>query len=174
MNRLPPQPPAAIVFDMDGVILDSERVDRRIWRSVAATYGLEFPDTLHDRMVGVIRRDTEDLLRAHFGDDFASAMAAAKEMWRALLSQGDLPQKAGVSDLLSFLETAGIPKGIATSTERRRALRFLGSLAGRFEALACGDEVPLRKPAPDVYLLAASRLGVHPHDCMAVEDSPAG
>jgi beta-phosphoglucomutase-like phosphatase (HAD superfamily) len=174
MNRLPPRLPAAIVFDMDGVILDTERMDRHIWRSVATTFGLEFPDTLHDRMIGRTRLDTQDLLRAHFGEYFARAMGAATGMWRALLSQGAVPLKTGAAALLAFLEAAGIPKGIATSTERRRALRFLGSLAGRFEALACGDEVPSRKPAPDVYLLAALRLGVHPRNCIAIEDSPVG
>jgi HAD superfamily hydrolase (TIGR01509 family) len=172
MHRLPTEPPFAIAFDMDGVLLDSERLDRHIWRSVAATYGLEFPDTLHDRMIG--RTDTENLLRSHFGTRFELARGAADEMWRKTLSQGGVPQKTGVAALLEFLEAAGIPKAIATSTERGTALRFLGSLAGRFEALACGDEVRLRKPAPDVYLLAASRLGMHPRDCIAIEDSPIG
>jgi beta-phosphoglucomutase-like phosphatase (HAD superfamily) len=166
--------PSAIVFDMDGVILDSERLDRQFWHSVAATYGLEFPDALHDRMIGVHEFDTVDLLRAHFGNDFAGAMRARDAMWRTLLSHGGVPHKNGARALLTFLEAVGIPKAIATSTERDRALQFLGGLARRFEALACGDEVALRKPAPDVYLLAASRLKLDPRECVALEDSPVG
>jgi beta-phosphoglucomutase-like phosphatase (HAD superfamily) len=174
VKRLPARRPAAIIFDMDGVILDTERLDRDIWRSVATRLGLEFSDSLHDRMIGMPRRDTTDLLRGHFAEHYDPAMQAAKEMWRAMLTGGRIPYKTGVLELLALLEAAAIPKAIATSTERRRALKFLGSLLARFGALACGDEVPTPKPAPDVYLLAASRLGVPARDCIAIEDSPVG
>jgi len=87
-----------------------------------------------------------------------------------------VPVKDGLLALLDFLDGAGIPKAVATSTERTRALRLL-ELAGvlnRFDAVVCGDEVARGKPCPDIFLTAAARLGCDPSTCMVLEDSESG
>jgi HAD superfamily hydrolase (TIGR01509 family) len=174
--RLPAALPRAVVFDMDGLMLDTERLDRDLWRAVTQPLGIEFPDALHAALVGRPVRDSLRNLRAHFGADFPldELRAQIEERWLRIAADPGLPRKPGLEELLTLLEEIGIPKAVATSTARGKALHSLGVLASRFHAVICGDEVVHGKPAPDIYLLAAQRLGVAPAHCLALEDSPAG
>lgn len=156
-------------------MLDTERLDRAFWQAAAARRGLAFSDELHATLVGRRAKDSELAVRAHFGEEFPyqELRSEIRLQWLAAAKAG-LPRKQGLIEVLEALDRAQIARAVATSTARESALLSLGELALRFHAIACGDEVTHGKPAPDIFLLAAERLGADPADCVALEDSPAG
>ncbi|MBS0373728.1 MAG: HAD family phosphatase [Proteobacteria bacterium] len=174
--RFPAALPGAVVFDMDGLMLDTERLDRVLWREALEARGIGFPDELHASLVGLRETESDARLTAALGDPaiVASVRAEVDARWRVLAAGPGMPRKPGLVELLDWLAARDIPRAVATSTRDAKARLSLGPLAARFQALAFGDEVPRAKPAPDLYLLAAERLGVSPIDCLALEDSPRG
>lgn len=173
---LPARRPTAILFDMDGLMLDSERVYREAWFAAGEEYRIVMDDPTFQRFLGRTSADALVLLREIYGAEFAAVefMARGGELADTRFAPHGMPHKPGLDTLLDFLEAHQIPRGIATSTRRKGALQSLGGLEHRFHALTTGDEVERGKPAPDIYLLAASRLGVAPADCLVLEDSAAG
>jgi HAD superfamily hydrolase (TIGR01509 family) len=167
--------PRAVIFDMDGLLLDSEPLYRMTWQTAAADLGCPIDDEFYKRFVGRGNDEAEHLLRERFPelplDEFRKRW---RRDWDARLAASPLARKAGAMELLDLLETRRIPKALATSSPRVLALRCLGDLASRFAALAFGDEVSHSKPAPDLFLLASQRLGFAPADCLVLEDSEAG
>ena len=168
--------PRAVIFDMDGLLLDSEPLYRVTWQTAAAELGCPIHDELYERFVGRGNEESECLLAQHFGD--ALPIDEFRRRWRLdwdeRLAAQPLARKPGAIELLDFLDERSIPKALATSSPRALALRCLGDLALRFDALAFGDEVSHSKPAPDLFLLASERLNVAPADCVVLEDSEAG
>jgi HAD superfamily hydrolase (TIGR01509 family) len=167
----------AVLFDMDGLMVDTEPLSRASWDRVLASQGVTIADDLYDRMIG--RRTTESVqlvLAAHPLPWTAAELIALKtNAFLKVLSEG-IPTMPGLNALLDELDRLGLPWGVATSSPRSIAevvLRGL-SLEGRYQALAAGDEVFHGKPAPDLYLLAAARLGADPAACLALEDSAVG
>jgi len=168
--------PAAVVLDMDGLMLDSERVERWAWRRACAARGFDFDDPFHRTLVG--RRDADvraDLYR-RFGAAFPleDIQAEAHTLWLGQVREQGMPHKPGLCELLEAIDELGLPKAVATSSIRPRVELSLGALAARFDAIVCGDEVREGKPDPEIYLRAAERLGVDPTTCLALEDSAAG
>jgi HAD superfamily hydrolase (TIGR01509 family) len=129
-------------------------------------------------LIGRTRVDGEKIVRGAFGPNFSleAFRAACHKCEAAAFAQGLPAKKPGLDDLLAFLDLRGVPKAVATSTERRQAADQLGGLGllDRFNAIATGDEVVNGKPAPDLFLLAAHRLGMEPSQCLVLEDSEAG
>lgn len=170
--------PRAVIFDMDGLLLDSERVALRFFEQAATELGAPWSAEVGLSMVGLNSRDSNGLILKAFGDDFPIDALRERfgELYEAAIAAGDIPLKPYVRELLDHLEAARIPCAVATSTRRTRAEAKLARvhLLPRFQALACGDEVSRGKPAPDIYELAARRIGVEPRDCLALEDSNAG
>lgn len=168
--------PRAVIFDMDGLLLDSEPLYRVTWQTAAADLGCPIDDELYERFVGRGNDESERLLAERFGD--ALPLDEFRKRWRRdwdeRLAASPLARKPGAMELLVLLENRGILKALATSSPRVLALRCLGELAARFAALAFGDEVEHSKPAPDLFLLASQRLGIAPADCLVLEDSEAG
>jgi HAD superfamily hydrolase (TIGR01509 family) len=166
--------PRAVIFDMDGLLLDSEPLYRMTWKAAAADLGFPIDDVLYERFVGRGNVEAEKILREHFGDSFPLAEFHAR--WNRDFADrvSTIKPKPGAIELLAVLEKDGVPKALATSSPRVLALRCLGDLASRFAALAFGDEVSHSKPAPDLFLLAAQRLGIPAADCLVLEDSEAG
>jgi HAD superfamily hydrolase (TIGR01509 family) len=138
--------------------------------------GCLIDDDFYSQFVGRGTDEAELILLKHFGD--ALPLEEFRVRWKRdfdeRLSRAPLPQKPGAVALLDRVDARGIPKALATSTSRSVATRCLGDLISRFSIFAFGDEVAQSKPAPDLFLLAASRLGVAPDDCLVIEDSEAG
>lgn len=169
---------AAVLFDMDGLMFDTERLILRSWQRALADFGYEASEEVFMRSVGRTVAATNQILRAAYGPNFpleTTNNRTGDYVWQEVDANG-APLKPGLLALLDFLETRGLPKAVASSSERASIERLLRSVAiqPRFAAIAAGDEVVQGKPAPDIFLLAASRLGVDPARCLVLEDSEAG
>lgn len=168
--------PAAVLFDMDGLMLDSERAMLGAWRAAALAESIQADDALWLSMVGVHDRASFAILSERLGEDAATRLRAAGDrLYDAQVAAG-LPHKNGLIELLDLLDAHGIAKAVATSTRRKRALAKLeaSGLIDRFAVIVTGSDVEHPKPAPDIYLLAARQLGVDPRDCLVLEDSEPG
>jgi len=171
-------PIRAVIFDMDGLMLDAEPIYKIAWQRAAVECGHPISEELYFDLIGRSRVDGEDILLGAFGPDFSvEVFRAACGRCEAAAFAEELPaKKPGLDDLLAFLDSHGMPKAVATSTERAQAAAQLGGLGlwDRFNVIATGDEVANGKPAPDLFLLAARRLGIEPSRCLVLEDSEAG
>jgi HAD superfamily hydrolase (TIGR01509 family) len=168
----------SIVFDMDGVLFDSERIYREAWRRSGRKLELTGIDECVIHCVGRNGSDIREYLLGRYGPSFPADgfIEDIKEEFNKLVDSDGLPLKDGVREILAWLADKGWKVALATSSARRSAERNLASsgLARYFQAVVTGDMTARGKPAPDIYLLACSRLGSAPEDCFAVEDSPNG
>ncbi|TYT26120.1 HAD family phosphatase [Luteimonas viscosa] len=178
MSRIEPLPfmPEAVVFDMDGLMLDSERAIIDCLARAAAETGHPLEQALWLSMVGLGDAVCREMLVERLGADDAQALLQRSQaLYEARVDAG-VPHRPGIVALLDWLQQRAIPRAVATSTRRPLALRKLraAGLLHRFDAVCTSSDVASPKPAPDVYLLAASRLGVAPARCLVLEDSPTG
>jgi HAD superfamily hydrolase (TIGR01509 family) len=168
--------PEAVIFDMDGLMIDSERVSLACWSQAAQEHALPFTDEFWLGMVGLGDRDCEQRLLQHIDADAVAALfARCHDLYEARTQQG-LPLRPGIVEILELLQAHGIPRAVATSTRQPRASRKLAAagLLDYFDHVVTSSDVAHPKPAPDIYLLAAQKLGKAPARCLALEDSPAG
>ena len=170
--------PRAVIFDMDGLLLDTETLAARAWRACAAAQGVDFDDALALRLVGRNFADCSSLVRSHYPHPYpADAVLGG---WHAaydeIVARDGIALKAGVHEVLDWLDEVQLPRAVATSTRRARAEAKLADagLLQRFHALVGGDEVRHGKPAPDLPLEAARRIGAAPAECVVLEDSEPG
>lgn len=170
--------PRAVIFDMDGLMLDTERLAPLAWADAALAIGVRFDLGLLPAMVGRNFQDCQAIVVERYGPDYPTAdlMRAWHVAYDAIVARDGIALKPGLLDVLDRLEREAIPKGVATSTRRDRAEAKLAhtGLLPRFAALVGGDEIARGKPAPDIFLLAAQRLGHAPADCLVLEDSEPG
>ena len=171
---------AAVLFDMDGTLVDSEKVWDVSLHELAVRLGGRLSPAARERMVGSNMDRTMVLLFDDLGlPRRASAMAEAAQFLTrrtAELFRGGLPWRPGAAELLRTVRSADLPAALVTSTDRALTELALDGIGREFFAVTvCGDEVGgHNKPHPEPYLKAARLLGVDPADCAAVEDSPTG
>ena len=172
-----PHRPSAVIFDMDGLLFDTEALWQEALLAAAAEAGHAIPDEVYNGSLGVRRSQCGPLFRSHFGEDFRFEDFHAD--WRRhfwLVAENRPAMKPGVLELLDALDQLRLPRAIATSSSRATVDRHLTAhgLTARFDAIVCRGDYENGKPAPDPFLKAAERLGVEPRLCLALEDSHIG
>ena len=168
----------AILFDMDGTLVDSERVGQKAWAATADEMGIEIPDDLVRAFIGRPSQSCRAMLAEHLGGDADLANRVFDLHIELFLKfvETDLELKPGAIEVLEALKAAGFPLAIATSTARVRALPRLErfDMLKYFDSITCGDEIENGKPAPDIFVESARRLGCDPALCAVIEDSHNG
>ena len=172
-----PRRPHAVIFDMDGLLFDTEALWQEGLLAAAAEAGHAIPDEVYKGSIGVRRSQCGPLFRSHFGEDFRFEDFHAdwrRHFWR--VAENRPAMKPGVLDLLQVLDQIGLPRAIATSSSRASVDRHLEAhgLTERFDAIVCRGDYDHGKPAPDPFVKAAERLSVDPRFCLALEDSHIG
>ncbi|MBN1439261.1 MAG: HAD family phosphatase [Anaerolineales bacterium] len=171
-------PIRAAVLDMDGLILDTEPMSQAGWVRTFRERGIPFDDRQFHALVGLSAANARRKMLGWYGPEFPFEEIYSRKLEcvdEIIAAQG-IPLKPGLAEFLSAVDALGLRKAVATSTARERAIYKLG-IAGMSEAfpvVAGGDEVAHGKPAPDLFLLAAKRLGIPPGECLAFEDSDPG
>lgn len=171
------QPIDALIFDMDGTLVDSEPYAERAWEDFLREHGHELHDRVLGRMFGLRLLEGAAVVKEAYGLDLTvEAIAEMQDELRLAALKGNLEAMPGAGALIAFTRAAGLRLALATSSLRHHADLSLAEteLAGLFDAEVTGDEVRHGKPAPDIFLLASDRLGVGPERCVVFEDSPAG
>ena len=168
----------AVIFDMDGVIFDSEALVMKTWKIVAEKYGFGDIESVCRQCLGTNAAATRQIFLDAYGEDFPydDYKKEMSELYHMEAAGGNLPVKPGVREILKYLKNAEIKTGLATSTREavvRKELEEAGIIEF-FDVIVCGDMVERSKPAPDIYLEACRMLQVRPEDSCAVEDSYNG
>ncbi|MGY5452196.1 HAD family hydrolase [Agarivorans sp. MS3-6] len=168
----------AAVFDMDGLLLDSERVSYDTFAETCAELGIEFKEQVYLGIIGTNAGQIKRILCAGYGDDFPydEVRACWLEKYHAITMHQALPIKDGVVELLAWLKSQSIPLAVATSSGRPAAEAKLqhAGLSQYFDSVSTGCEVSHSKPHPEIFLMAASALDTQPQHCLAFEDSDNG
>lgn len=167
-----------IIFDMDGLMFDTEKISFISWKKAAQNYGYEIDEEVFKKTIGSNLTRTMEIYLAHFGDMFPiDAIRDERfKMAESLINQNGVPVKRGLYELLDYLKVTDIKMAVATSTSRQRAITLL-KMAGIdrcFDYVLCGDEIEHCKPHPEIFLKVSERLGCLPERCMVLEDSEAG
>ncbi len=164
----------AVLFDMDGVIFDSERAVLAVWEEIAAEMALERIGEVFVRCIGVNKQRTREIFReAYPALDFQDFDSRVRARFLSLYDKGRLPVKPGVREILSALQEREVPMALASSTRQATVERELdeAGLLAFFDVVVGGDAVTRSKPDPEIFLTAAGRLGAEPGDCVVIEDS---
>lgn len=165
----------AVVFDMDGVIFDSERAVLYCWQELAEKYHIEHIEEAVIACTGTTMVRTREIMLERYGSDFPYDLYAkeASQMFHAKYDGGKLPMKPGVVELLTYLKENGKKVALASSTRKQTVINELrdAGILEYFDAVICGDMVQKSKPEPDIFLKACEELHVLPEEAYAIEDS---
>lgn len=176
-GRMFARPVEGVLFDMDGLLIDTEAVYIDALQAAARAMNLEMPLAFCHSMIGIPGPICDGMICDFYGPEFALEIFSAHfDAHAHRIFEAGVPVKQGAVELLGFLRRRGLPLAIATSSSQATVARHLGraGLLQHFKAVATRDDVARGKPHPDVYLEAARRLGIPPANCIAFEDSNVG
>jgi len=168
----------AVIFDMDGLLLDSERIARDTFVSACKTYDFDPDLNIYYECIGTTGAGTENVLMNGYGKDFPYDLI--KSVWSELYNKETLtkpvPVKEGVVQLLELLKTLKFPLSVATSSRSTSAVKKLtnAGLISYFSSILGGDQVSAGKPSPEIYIKTSERIGIPPSSCLVIEDSDNG
>ncbi len=170
-----------VIFDMDGVIFDSERACLDTWTEAAAGYGITDVREVFDRCIGTNKNQTwqivENAYAATFGEGIADRLLSeSSRLFHEKYDGGRLPMKKGVHTLLDYLKYQGKKIALASSTRKQTVVNELrdAGIIDYFDEIITGDMVTHSKPDPEIFLLACEKIGVKPENVCAIEDSYNG
>ena len=161
---------------MDGLLVDSERMERRVWQGAAHEHGVDMSDERFASFVGHSADECERLLITYYGErfDVTAFRATCHRRMRAIVDAEGVPLRPGAREWIDFVAALGIPLGVATSSAPALVRERLGDLVSAFASVVTRADFARGKPHPDLYLESAARLGVSAEACLALEDSPTG
>lgn len=167
-----------IVFDMDGVLFDTERLCVEVWKKVAKDWGIQGMEDVVMRCIGLNGNDSKNLVLNAYGESFPyeKFRTRVSEVFWEDIEKNGLPIKTGVKKLLPYLQQNGYKIGLCSSTKYDSVVSHLkqAEIIEYFSVIVTGDMVEHSKPQPDIYLLACKKLGAEPGESFAIEDSPNG
>lgn len=167
-----------IIFDMDGLMFDTEKISFISWRDAAARYGYQIDDEMFRKTIGANLISTKDIYFKHFGSSFPieEIISERVRISDEIIRLNGVPIKKGLYELLDYFSQSNIKKAVATSTRRKRAMNLLklAGIDGGFDYVLCGDEIEKSKPDPEIFLKVSDKLGCSPKKCLVLEDSEAG
>lgn len=169
----------AVIFDMDGTLFDTERLTVEGWQEMMRR-GMLPPDFLNwtPGWRGKNRDDIRCHMRELYGENFDTEKIfdGRRSILNEMIERDGLPLKPGVPSIFESIRSMGIPMALATATTRVTVDNYMRKTGYGvyFDRIVTGDTVPNGKPAPDIFLSAAEQLGVHPNNCLVIEDSPNG
>ena len=168
----------AIIFDMDGLLLDTERLGFEAWSMACDEIGINLPVEVFAEMIGKVQADSREVLINHFGYDFPYQQLRDRrlEIGKEQISNQGIPLKDGAVELLEGLSRRGVPLALATSTRKELATERLQNvnIYRFFNYFVFGDEVKKGKPNPEIFNKASEGIGHFPDDCLVFEDSIPG
>ena len=168
----------AVIFDMDGVLFDTERLAVKCWDTIGVEVGLGKVGYMVMKTLGRTREESVKIFKEEFGEKFDNDIFQAH--YKAYLDKyykaHRVPLKDGVIEILEYLKDNGYKTAVASSSSERSVLHHLkdAEIEGFFDKIICGDKIKKSKPEPDIYITAAQSLGVPCGECYAVEDSQSG
>lgn len=170
-----------VIFDMDGVIFDSERAILECWLVLADKYGLKDLEEVFKKCIGTNDAQTAEIVESAYAPEFGEGIydkfrKESSEIFHKKYDGVGLPIKPGVKELLDYLKDNNVPIGLASSTKKATVERELteAGLIDYFDKIIGGDAVKISKPNPEIYLLACEAMGTEPEKAIAIEDSYNG
>lgn len=169
-----------IIFDLDGVIVSTDEYHFQAWKSIAVAEGILFDQSINERLRGVSRMESLEILLEQTKKNYTSAEKSAlaerknnfyRELLQSLSPKDILP---GVNKAIQRLRQRGIKLAIGSSSKNTPVILEKIGMKNTFDALADGNQIKHSKPNPEVFLLAASKLGLSPSECLVIEDAEAG
>ena len=168
----------AVLFDMDGVIFDTEREYLKEWEVIFKKYGYKMKKEIYISVMGRGRKKVKEIFKEKFGEDLPiDKMYIEKDkMLKEAVENNKVPLKEGALELLEFLKENGYKIALATSAKRERVKIQVrhAKIENIFDAIVCSEDITNSKPDPEIFLKAAEKVCVNPENCIVIEDSEAG
>lgn len=165
-----------VLYDMDGTLLDTERLHEVSWRKAFALKGVQVTESFYERATGTNAENVKRVCQELYGLDGDEMINLETELTWKHMQENGVPVLPGVREALATLRGQGYRQCVCTSTNRSEAVKWLelAGLLDSFDAVVCGSDISRSKPAPDIFLCGAEKLGLPPQACAVIEDSRNG